>query len=197
MRGMMTGLRPETFENLQLGAGVLMTGFAWRDGESADALRGRLAAFLKEGKGLLGAAKSGRFSCVPRLRAPEGAARNPYRGGWVTDGWDIRLSAVLMEITPGQFARALGCAQVERPQTGMTVVRPCQALSEEDYLPDLCWAGDMGRGCCLIRMENVLSVSGAALSFRERSEGEMPVVFSAHESGTGMDEPPCRIVFLE
>lgn len=197
MRGMMTGLRPETFENLQLGAGVLMTGFAWRDGESADALRGRLTAFLKAGKGLLGAAKSGRFSCVPRLRAPEGAARTPYRGGWVTDGWDIRLSVVLMEITPGQFARALGCAQVERLEEGMTVVRPGRTLSEEDYLPDLCWAGDMGKGCCLIRMENVLSMAGAAFSFRERGEGEMPVMFSAHENGTGIDEPPCRIAFLK
>ena len=146
MRGMMTNLRPETFENLQLGPGVLMTGFAWRDGESADALRGRLAAFLKAGKGLLGAAKNGRFSCVPRLRAPEGAARNPYRGGWVTDGWDIRLSAVLMEITPGQFARALGCAQVKRFEEGLTVVRPGLSLSEEDYLPDLCWAGEHGKG---------------------------------------------------
>ena len=198
MREMMTGLRPETFENLQLGAGLLLTGFAWRGSESMDALRQRLAAFTAAGKGLLGAARSGQFRCVPRMRAAEGTARTPYMGSRLLDGWDVRMSAALIEITPESFARALGGAAVERPEPNMTVVRPRNDLAEEDYLPSLCWVGDTGRGGCLIEMENVLSLAGAAFAFRERGEGVLPVTFAAHEgSPDAWGEPPCRIVFFD
>ena len=83
---MITGLRPETFENLQLNAGVFLRNFDYSKIEDVEQLEDAILAALEEsGDKILGATiGGGSFQCTPTIRNIEAdGMRYPIIGSTV------------------------------------------------------------------------------------------------------------------
>ena len=199
---MVTGLRPETFTKLQLNAGLFLKGFDWASATDAAALKTAIASFIQAGNGVVGATQGGgTFVCTPTIRQIEGdGMRSPFVGSTVNDGWTVKLTGTMKEITPENFARALMCANVEAIGSGGTAkkIRIRTDIKTTDYLPKICWVGDTSKGFVLIELENALNISGATFTFTDKGEGTIPFEFQAHQSNVlNQEYAPCTVVFFD
>lgn len=195
---MTTGLTTKTFENLQLNAGVFLTGFDFSTATDADTLKTMLAAAIEEGTGLLGATRGGgSFECTPSTRTIEAdGMRYPFKGSTVNDMWTIKLKATLLEATPENFKNALMCADISGDGKVKTL-KIRTDIADEDYIPKLCWVGDTSKGYVLIELSNALNLTGATFTFADKGEGTLPVEFQAHAASLeDQEHAPCKIVFF-
>ena len=196
---MTTGLNAATFENLQLGAGLFLKNFNDAAAQSAAELRLLLAAAIEDGGGVIGATRGGgSFQCTPALRSIEAdGLRAPTVGATVNDGWTVKLTGTMLEITPQHFADTLACAELDTREH-RTTLRLRNGIAPEDHIPSLCWVGDTSRGFVLISLDNALGMKGAAFTFADKGEGTLPFEFQAHQdSAADQAFAPCRIVFFD
>lgn len=196
---MLTGIHNETFNNLQLNAGAFVRDFDYTQYKDKAALKTAFAALLETGEGLLGMTRGGgTFQCAPTLRNIEGdGLRSPFVGGTVNDGWTVKLTGTLLEITPENFAAAMMCADKPETSGSATTIKLRTAIKREDYIPKICWIGDTSQGYMLIEIQNALNVTGANFTFTDKGEGTLPFEFQAHQANaTNQDYAPCTVVFL-
>lgn len=196
---MVTGLRAETFEKLQLDAGMFLENFDYSSATDAASLKALIADTLEAGTGVLGATRGGgSFECTPETRTIEAdGMRYPFKGSTVNDLWTIKLKTTLIEATPENFARALMCADVET-EGGKTTVRVRTNIEATDYRPSICWIGETSKGCVLIKLDNALNMTGATFTFADKGEGTLPVEFQAHNASLDdQDHAPFEIVFFD
>ena len=196
---MTTGLNAATFENLQLGAGLFLKNFNDAAAQSAAELRLLLAAAIEDGGGVIVATRGGgSFQCTPAQRSIEAdGLRAPTVGATVNDGWTVKLTGTMLEITPQHFADTLACAEVDTREH-RTTLRLRNGIAPEDHIPSLCWVGDTSRGFVLISLDNALGMKGAAFTFADKGEGTLPFEFQAHQdSAADQAFAPCRIVFFD
>lgn len=195
---MLTGLHTATPERLQLGAGVFLRNFSLDGAESAAQLKKRIAAAIVSDSGVMGATRGGgTFTCTPMLRSIEAdGVRTPFVGGTVNDGWQVRLTGTLLEVTPDNVASLLLCADVTR-SGNVTTVEAREDIAEGDYIPHLCWVGDTARGLVAIELTGVLNRRGAVFTFRDKGEGELPFEFQAHAEDLQQEKAPFRVVFFQ
>lgn len=197
---MITGLRPATFENLQLNAGVFLEGFDPSTYEDAGALEDAILDALEAGTGILGATiGGGSFVAEPAIRQIEAdGMRYPIVGSTVNDMWTARLTGTLKEVTPENFKRVLITCDVDTSKENVTVLTVRTDIEATDYIPRLCWVGDTSKGFVLIELDNALNINGASFTFTDRGEGTLPFDFQAHLSNlTEMDKAPFRIYFFD
>lgn len=197
---MLTGLRPETFQNLQLNAGVFLLNFDYSAINDKAALEVAVLAALESGEGVLGATiGGGNFNCTPSMRTIEAdGMRYPFVGSTVNDMWTVELSTTLKEVTPENFALALVSADVTN-NSGKTIVSVRTDIKNTDYQNKLCWVGDLSDGkFVLIELDNALNTAGANFVFSDKSEGTIPVTFRGHVSGLKSQvNAPCRVIFFD
>ena len=196
---MTTALTASTYENLQLNAGLFLRGFDFSTAATAAQLRLLVADAIAEGSCIIGATRGGgTFQCTPNLRAIEAdGQRSPTVGATVNDGWTVKLTGTMLEITPDNFAAALICADVDK-QGSLTTIRARREITQDDYIPTLCWIGDTSRGFVLIELTNALNIKGAAFTFTDKGEGTLPFEFQAHQDADAdQDYAPFRIVFFD
>lgn len=197
---MITGLRPATFENLQLNAGVFLEGFDPTAYSDAAALEDAILDALEAGTGVLGATiGGGSFVAEPTIRQIEAdGMRYPIIGSTVNDMWTARLTGTLKEVTPDNFRRVLISCDVDTSKPNVTVLTVRTDVEASDYIPRLCWVGDTSKGFVLIELDNALNINGASFTFTDRGEGSIPFDFQAHLSKlTEMDKAPFRIYFFD
>lgn len=197
---MVTGLRPATFENLQLNAGVFLEGFDPTKFSDAASLEEGILAALEDEVGVLGATiGGGTFAAEPSIRQIEAdGMRYPIVGSTVNDMWTVRLTGTLKEITPENFKRVLISCDVDTSKQNVTVLTVRTDIEATDYIPTLCWVGDTSSGFVLIQLDNVLNINGASFTFTDRGEGTLPFEFQAHLSDLAkMDKAPFKIYFFD
>lgn len=194
---MLTGVRADSFQNMQLGAGVFLRGFDADAALTAEQLRQMASLAIVNGTGVIGATRGGgTFRCVPKLRQLEAdGLREPVKGATVCDGWTARMQGTMLEMTGDNLALALGAAEVTR-SGGKTVIRPRGSLTDADYIDRLCWIGETVRGVMLIELTGALNMSGLTFTFGDKREGAMPFELLAHADAPG-GAAPCRIILLE
>lgn len=196
---MITGLRPETFQNLQLNAGVFLKNFDYSAIADKDALETAVLSALEAGTGTIGATiGGGTFQCTPTIRQIEAdGMRYPIIGSTVNDMWTVKLTGTMKECRPENFRDALICADMTK--TGSkTVITVRTDIKPSDYIPSMCWIGDTSRGFVLIGLDNVLNLTGANFTFTDKGEGSLPFEFQAHVSDLSkMDHAPFKIVFFD
>jgi hypothetical protein len=197
---MITGLRPATFENLQLNAGVFLEGFDATKYADASALEDAILDALESGAGVLGATVGGgSFVAEPSTRQIDAdGMRYPVVGSTVNDMWTARLTGTLKEVTPENFKRVLMTCDLDESKPNVKVLTVRTDVTPEDYIPRLCWVGDTSKGFVMIELDNVLNMTGASFTFTDRGEGTLPFDFQAHLSDiTAMDKAPFRIYFFD
>lgn len=197
--GLTTALRSETFDNLQLNAGVLLKNFEYDAATDATALKTAIAAAITAGN-ILGATRGGgEFHVTRETRNPEiDGLRYNYKGGSFVDSADAYLTATLVEVTPDNIADLL--ATGEATTSGKkTTVKMRTAIGTSDYLTNLCWAGDLSDGrLVLIVLKNALNTADFTLTFQDKNEGTLAAEFHAHQANfDDYDYAPFEVVFFD
>lgn len=196
---MLTGVRPGTFEHLQLNAGAFLVDFDHSTYTDAQTLEAAVLAALDTGTKILGATKGGgSFQATPTTRQIEvDGMRSPIIGSTQIDGWTVKLTGTMMEVTPENFKRALISADVTTSGKKSTV-KIRNSIKTEDYIPKLCWVGDTSKGFVLIELSNALNLTGANFTFTDKGEGSLPFEFNAHQADLASSQyAPCEIVFFD
>lgn len=197
---MITGLRPDSFQNLQTDAGVFLKNFDWKNHETYDdLLEAILAAIDMDEKNIGATIGGGSFQCTPTIRNREAdGMRYPIVGSTVNDMWTVKLTGTMKEIRPQNFKDALICADLETNEAGnITTIKVRTDIEESDYIPSLCWVGDTSKGFVLIDLENALNLTGANFTFVDKGEGTLPFEFQAHAKDlASMKYAPVTIVFF-
>ena len=195
---MLTGLRPATFENLQLNAGAFLVGFSYSSIADKAALATALAEAIESGTGVLGATTGGgTFAVTPTYRVIEAdGMRNPFKGARMLDGIDVKLTTTLKEINPQNMKLALGTGETT-VNGSKTTVKIRNSISTADYIDSLCWVGDTSKGYVLIALQKALNIAGATMTFTDKGEGQIPVEFTAHQASLEAQlYAPCEIIFF-
>lgn len=199
--GLTSPIRTDTFKHLQLNAGIFIANFNHSAIATADAMKTAIAAEITSGTNILGATRGGgSFTATRELRTPEvDGMRYPFKGADFVDSVDAYLSGTLLEATPENFKRLFATAEVTT-EGKKTTIRVRTAIdAETDYLPKLCWVGDLADGrFVMIELDNAINTNDFSLTFTDKGEGVMPFEFHARQSNvTDYDYAPFNIVFLD
>ena len=201
--GHTTALRADTFQNLQLNAGMLLKNCDYSNIANAGALKTALAAAVSGTTGalgtILGATRGGGSFTVTRdTRQPEADGRRyGYKGDTFVDSVDARLSTTLIEITLDNLKDALGSATVTGTSPKETL-KLGTAIGTSDYLTNICWVGDISDGrYVLICLKNALNEADLTLTWADKNEGTLPVEFHAKQSSLDdYDYAPFEVVYF-
>jgi len=198
--GLTSPIRKETFENLQLNAGMFIKNFDYSSIADAAALKTALVAAITSGESIIGATRGGgSFVCTRDIRTPEADGRRyGFVGDKFVDAVDGYLSTTIIEMTAERVADAFGSATVT-VSGKKTTIRVKTAIGEDDYLTNLCWIGDLADGrLVLICLYNALNTADFNLTFTDKGEGMLPVEFHAHQDDVNdYDYAPFEIVYFE
>lgn len=198
--GMLTPLRSETFENLQLNAGVFLKNFEFNSYTSASALKAAIVSLVSAGTNLLGATRGGgSFTVTREMRTPDAdGKRYRFKGDTFVDSVDAQISTTMIEITPQNIKDAFGSATINTSGK-VTTITVQTAIGSSDYLTNLCWVGDLADGrFVLICLDNALNTADFSLTFTDKGEGTVPVEFHAFQSNVeDYDNAPFKIVYFD
>lgn len=186
---MLISHHPASAECLQLGEGMLLTGF---DLDKALCSRDPLdcmAEAVADGAKRIGTTCGGVFRAVPREFDPEsGSHRLPFAGSIRLIDWRITLSGTMLDVTPENMARLLPSEmQTSGRVTGLTPKQAHKPLSR------LCWIGTTSRGLLVIELRNPICVSGASLTSVPNDTGKLAFTFLAQNDRPGDMTLPARL----
>lgn len=194
-----TPLRSETFENLQLNAGILIKNLDYASTADSSALRTAIQSAITAGTTILGATRGGGSFVVTReVREPEvDGKRYSFKGGKFVDSTDAKLSATLVEITPDNLVLALGSG-VKTTSGKKTTIKMNTKISNSDYITKLTWFGELADGRIVaITLNNALNTADLNLTFTDKGEGTLPIEVHAHQASVNdYDQAPFEIVFF-
>lgn len=202
--GLTSPIRSETFENLQLNAGIFIKNFyetATASGiTDSAALKTAVTAAITAGTNILGATRGGgTFTATREIRTPEvDGMRYPFVGSDFVDSVDAFLSTTLIEVTPASIAATLGNA-TSATSGKKTTIKMHTAIQDADYMTDLCWIGDIADGrLVMITLKNALNTSDFTLTFTDKGEGTLAAEFHARQgSVSDYDYAPFEIIYFD
>lgn len=184
-----TQIPQTTFQNLQMGAGVLLKDFKPAEGTlSAD--------------GIVGATSGGvNFTAVPTYSdLGEDIDNCPKNMKELKrlDSWEVKMSGTFVTVTPATSGMLTGAADVEG-----TKVTPRNDLKDSDFT-DLWWVGDYSEvnedvaktgkaGFIAVHMMNSLSTGGYAIQSSDKAKGQFAFEFTGHYSMDAPDTVPFEI----
>ena len=178
--GKFTVIPSDTFDALQLDAGVLLKTFdpsnvaAPKDADIICATTGGINA-----------------SCVPTYsdlgddvdNCPTNLKELKH-----LDGWECKMSFTSLGTSPDGIKLALGAADIDTTNTSM--ITPRKDLAQTDF-SDLWWVGDRADGGCVaIQLKNSLSTGGFTLQTTKNGKGQTSVEMTGHVSIDAQDTMP-------
>lgn len=198
--GMTTPLRAETFQNLQLNAGIFLKDFDYSSISNAGALKTAIASAVQDGSKLLGATRGGgSFTVTREMRQPEvDGRRYGFKGDTFVDDVEAQLSTTLIEITPDNITTAFANANATTSGQKTTITFDT-AINTDDYLTNICWIGDLADGrYVLICLKNAINTADLSLTFTDKGEGTLPVEFHARQANVlDYDTAPFEVVYFD
>jgi hypothetical protein len=175
--GLFTVIPQDTFDGLQLDAGVLLKKFD----------PAKVAAPADED--IICATTGGiNISCVPTYSdLGEDVDNCPVNTKELKhlDGWDCKMSFTALGTSPENIKLALGAATVST-----TKVTPNRDLKQADF-SDIWWAGDRADGGVVAAcLKNALSTGGFTLKTTKNGKGQVSVELTGHVSIEAQDTMP-------
>ncbi len=178
--GMFTVIPQDTFNELQLDAGVLLKTFnptnptAPADADIITATTGGINA-----------------TCVPSFSdLGEDVDNVPANMKELKhlDSWECKLSTTALGTSPEVIKYALGCADIDGTDTSKIV--PRADLEQTDF-SDIWWVGDKADGGLVaIQLKNALSTAGFSLQTTKNGKGQISLELTGHVSITAQKEVP-------
>lgn len=175
--GLFTVIPQDTFDGLQLDAGVLLKRFD----------PAKVAAPADED--IICATTGGiNISCVPTYSdLGEDVDNCPVNTKELKhlDGWECKMSFTALGTSPKNIKLALGAATVST-----TKVTPNRDLKQADF-SDIWWAGDRADGGVVAAcLKNALSTGGFTLKTTKNGKGQVSVELTGHVSIEAQDTMP-------
>ena len=198
--GLTSPIRSETFENLQLNAGIFIKNLDYASIADATALKTAIASAITAGTTILGATRGGgQFVATRETRTPEiDGMRYGFVGSDYVDSIDAYLSTTLVEVTPAAVKDCLGAA-TSTTSGKKTTIKMKTAIESADYLTNICWIGDLadGRLVCIC-LKNALNTADFNLTFTDKGEGTLAAEFHARQAAVNdYDYAPFEIVYFD
>lgn len=183
-----TKIPSTTFQELQLNAGILATGFTPATGtlESAD---------------MLGATSGGvNFKATPTYSDfgddIDNCPKNMMELKQL-DFWDIKMSGTFVTVDTAAAKSLIGPADIGK--TDATKVTPRNSLATTDF-DDIWWVGDYSDkngatngGYIAIHMMNALSTGGFQVKSGDKAKGQFAFEYTAHFSNSAQDTVPFEV----
>ena len=199
-----TALRADTFNKLQLNAGILLKDLNYSSVTDSAALKTAIANIISGGTSpigtLVGATRGGgTFTVTREMRTPEiDGMRYGFKGSDFVDSVDAYLSTTLVEITADNVADLLatGTATTSGKKTTITMATP---ITSSDYLTNICWVGDLADGqMVLICLKNAINTADFTFTYTDKGEGTLAAEFHARQATVAdYDEAPFEVVFFD
>lgn len=177
-------LSSDTFNELQLGAGVMLSSF---DPENPAEPSGSDILFATTG-GI-------NISCVPTMtdlgadidNCPNGVAELQR-----TNSWDCTISTTALSVSPSTIQLALGAADI----TGNKVTARKVRIS--DFKSELWWVGEQGEnGMVAVKLSNALSTGGFTLQTTKNGKGQVSLTIKAFPRLADPDIVPMDFYSIE
>lgn len=182
--GLFTKIPQNTFEGLQLDAGVLLTTFD----PSAPTAPPDEAIICATTGGI-------NASCVPSysdMGADVDNCPNNMLELAKLDGWTCKMSFTSIGTSPESIRLALGAADVEGGK-----ITPRRDLKVADF-KDIWWVGDRADGGLVaICLKNALSTGGFSIQTTKNGKGQVSVELTGHVSIDAQDEMPMEFYSLD
>ena len=183
--GIATKIPQNTFEGLQLDAGVLVTTF-------------NPAAPAITDSAIICATTGGiQVSCVPSYsdfgedvdNCPNNTKELKH-----LDGWDCKMSTTSIGTSLESIRLALGAADIT---AGSSKVTPRRNLAQGDF-SDLWWVGDRADGGLVaVKLKNALSTGGFSLQTTKNGKGQVSIELTGHVSISAQDTMPMEFYSLD
>lgn len=180
--GRFTAIPQDTFEGMQIDAGVLLRNFnpahpvAPADEDIICATTGGIKA-----------------SCTPEFAdLGEDVDNCPVnmKELKVLKGWTCTLEFTSLGTSPAGIKLALGCADIDG--TDSTKIIPRKDLSQSDF-SDVWWVGDRADGGFVaVQLKNALSTGGFSLQTSKAGKGNTSVTLTGHVSINAQNEMPMK-----
>lgn len=185
--GMFTVIPQNTFDELQLDAGVLLKTFnpaspaAPADSDIICATTGGISA-----------------SCVPTYsdfaedvdNAPNNVMEFKH-----LDGWEATMSFTSLGTSPANIKLALGAADIDSSNTSKII--PRRDLKQTDFA-DIWWVGDRADGGLVaIKLKNALSTGGFSIQTTKNGKGQVSVELTGHVSISAQNTMPMEFYSIE
>lgn len=177
--GKFTVIPKNTFDGLQMDAGVLLktfdpaTGAAPKDEDIICATTGGINP-----------------TCVPTYSdLGEDVDNCPTNMKELKhlDGWECKFAFTSLGVSPELIRMALGAADINATSGAIT---PRRNLKQTDF-SDLWWVGDLANGgFAAIQLKNALSTAGFSLQTTKAGKGQVSVELTGHVSINDQDTMP-------
>lgn len=181
-----TVIPTDTFDGLQLDAGVLLTSFdpanpGFDDADIVCATTGGIQA-----------------SCVPTfsdLGEDVDNCPNNMMEFKHLDSWECKMAFTALGTSPADIKLSLGCADIDSNNTSKII--PRKDLEQTDF-SDIWWVGDKANGGFVaIQLKNALSTSGFSLQTTKNGKGQTSVELTGHVSINAQTEMPMVIYSVD
>lgn len=174
-----TKIPQNTFDNLQLDAGVLLKSFNPASPALVDS-------------NIISATKGGiKVECKPSYEDfGEDVDNVPNNTKELKhlSGWDCSISTTILGLSPELIRLGLGAADIDGTNT--TKVVPRAQLLQSDF-SDIWWVGDKADGGFVaVKMLNALSTDGISIQTNKNSKGETSLTLTGHVSINAQDTVP-------
>lgn len=199
-----TALRSDTFNKLQLNAGILLKNLTYSSVTDSAALKTAIANIVSGGTSpigtMIGATRGGgTFTVTRELRTPEiDGMRYGFKGSDFVDSADAYISTTLVEVTPDNITDLLGSGK-KTTSGKVTTIKMDTAIDASDYLTNICWVGDLADGqMVLICLKNAINTADFTFTYTDKGEGTLAVEFHARQATVSdYDEAPFEVVFFD
>lgn len=184
--GIATKIPQNTFEGLQVNAGVLLTTFDPTNPTIADS-----AIVCATTGGIT-------VSCTPTYsdwgedvdNCPNNTKELKH-----LDGWECTMSTTGLGTSPANIKLALGAADIDGTNTSKII--PRRNLEQTDF-SDLWWVGDRADGGLVAcKMINALSTGGFSLQTTKNGKGQIDLELTGHVSINAQDTMPMEFYSLD
>lgn len=184
--GKFTKIPQDTFESLQLDAGVLLKTF-----DPANVAEPKDADIICATTGGISA------SCVPTYSdMGEDVDNCPVNMMELKhlDSWACTISFTSLGTSPEAIRLALGAADTD---AALSKITPRRDLKQGDF-SDIWWAGDRADGGVVaVQLKNALSTGGFSLQTTKNGKGQVSVELTGHVSVNAQDEMPMVIYSID
>ena len=183
--GRFTVIPADTFEQIQLDAGVLLKTF-----DPANPTTPQSSNIITATTGGISA------SCVPTYSdMGEDVDNCPANMKELKhlDSWACSMATTALGTSPEMIKMALGAADLD----GTTKIVPRRDLEQTDF-SDLWWVGDRADGGLVaIKLKNALSTGGFTLQTSKNGKGQTSLELTGHVSMSAQDVVPMEFYSME
>lgn len=187
-----TKISPNTFAELQLNAGVLLSNFDPTTG-----------AFDID-TDILGATTGGMtINCTPTYsdfgEDIDNCPKNMMELKQL-DNWECTIGGTFLNVSTNVVKLALGAADIDK--TNANKITPRRDVTEDDFT-DVWWVGDYSDkngetkgGYIAVHLMNALSTGGFSLRSGDKAKGQFDVTFTGHVSMDAQDVVPMEFYIV-